>query len=110
MDELCNWVESNTRLNKRDDKGVTVREYLEQVKKSGGDPEELRDLPKFPLQMSRVWKSYMELHRARRYGMNGALPLSYGELRYYIEVTGSKLSKRDIETLFDVDRVYLETI
>ena len=40
--------------------------------------------------------------------MSGAMPLSYGEIKEYCLVSGQMLSRKDIDTLLTIDRVFLE--
>jgi len=42
--------------------------------------------------------------------MSGPLPITYQDMKAYMEVTGSKLTKVDVELIKKLDDVYLEIL
>jgi hypothetical protein len=56
--------------------------------------------------LSYLWSIFLELHRCRSYGMS-ANPLSYGDILDFMKVTGISLSAYEVETIKQLDIVYL---
>lgn len=69
-------------------------------------PEELK--PRFiPYGAEYLWEWFCELQAARQYGMGGALPFTYTELKAWAELTGKQPMIWEIETLKQLDVVYI---
>lgn len=88
-------------------KDGTLRDHLEQIyKQTGRKPKELEG-PEFPHLMSYVWSAFLQLNDARTMSQHTANPISYVDIKAYIDVTHTVLSSRDIETIKELDKVYL---
>jgi hypothetical protein len=48
-----------------------------------------------------------QLHGKAGYGMSGRLPLSYGIIRDFIQLTGTTLEPWEVETLLEGDQILL---
>lgn len=42
--------------------------------------------------------------------MSGPLPITYQDIKAYMEVTGSKLTKVDVDLIKKIDSIYMEVI
>jgi len=80
---------------------------LESVEKqTGKTPEDLIPPTEFPMVLTYIWSTFLDLHQCRSYGMS-ANPLSYTDILNYMEVTGKHLSLYEIETIKKLDIAYL---
>ena len=75
----------------------------------GQTPVELEG-PKFPELMEYVWSAFISLHSARSQGFNGPLPLSYTEIAYWQQLTGSQLSIWEVGVIKKLDSIYMGVI
>jgi len=50
-----------------------------------------------------LWEWFMELQRGRQYGMSGALPLSYSDMKAWAELTGKQPQHWEIDVLKQID-------
>jgi hypothetical protein len=109
VEQLKDHLRDLTRLSKKTDSGSTVREMLEQVEKTTGKrPPEL-ECAEAPRELSYVYSCFLDIHRTRGVGMSGALPITYHDIKAFCEVTGNILSTRDVATIIEIDKAYLET-
>lgn len=89
-------------------KGSTIKEHLKQVEKqTGRTPKELIK-PPFPESLGHVWLAFLELSPSRGYSEFGMMPLTYTEIKSYLEVTGTILDPREVSVLKSLDLAYLE--
>jgi len=94
-------------LNKPDQSGTTPREHLEQIERQTKKrPQEL-DGPDFPPAASYLWSAFISLSSARGQGFNGPLPISYTEIKSWMELTNNFLNAWEIEGIKELDRTYL---
>jgi hypothetical protein len=97
-------------LNKPDAQGVTKREHLEQVERQTGlSLKELEAPTEFPEVLASVWFAFISLSNCRSQGFSGPNPISYRDIKDYIELTESPLSPREVNLLRELDGVYMRT-
>lgn len=75
----------------------------------GQTPIELQG-PQFPELMEYVWSAFISLHSARGQGFNGPLPLTYTEIAFWQQLTGSQLSVWEVGVIKKLDSVYMGVI
>jgi len=93
-----------------DQNGVTTREHLEQVERQiGRTPVELIG-PEYPVHMSRLWSAFLSLSSRRPQGFNGPLPLGYDTIKYFIELTDTRLDPWEISVIEALDRAYMRVV
>lgn len=94
-------------LNARQKDGATLRDHLESVyRQTRIMPKELE--PKeLPYAISYLWEWFMELQRGRQYGMSGALPLSYSDIKAWAELTGKMPQCWEIDVIKQIDILYI---
>lgn len=94
-----------------DKDGVSYKEHFEVIKKrTGVAPEELIPPCEFPSLLSHIWAAFLRLNRSRRGGFSGPEPLSYTEIKNYMETTKRRLEPWQVDTLIDLDTIYLEVV
>ena len=95
-------------LNKPDASGTTKREHLEQVERQTGlwikDLEPPTDLPSV---LAGVWSAFCDLSNCRSQGFSGPNPISYRDIKDYIELTETAISPREVTILRELDKVYM---
>jgi len=103
-------TEQSTRLGKRDDKGISIREYLEVAKAAGEDPKELRELVELGGYTRRLWGIFLNLRNYTTPGFSGPVPINHQTTRVYALNTGVKINKRELVVLTLMDSKYLEVV
>ena len=84
-------------------------DHLKQIEKqTGKTPRELQELPEFPEELSYVLYVFQKMSKQRQVGFNGPLSLSYQEMESFIRLTGTRVSRREVEAITELDRSYLE--
>jgi len=107
---LCDWAEHELSLLQTDDKGITQREHLEQVRKmTGHAPEELENPYEFPKLLSHVWSFFLQLSQARTQGFSGPNPISYPDIQSWKELTGNTINPYEVGILKRLDAIYLSS-
>lgn len=102
------WANHHFELGTPDDKGVTEKEHLEQVERQlGHKPERLKEPVKFPSLLGHVWAAFCRLSNSRSHGYSGPNALSPSVIKDWMEISGCRLSPRDVETLEKIDQTYL---
>jgi hypothetical protein len=66
--------------------------------------------PPFPEELEFVWATFLELNSTRGVGMSGPLPLSYQEMKAWLELTGEVLTPYEVEAIKRIDKVYMKVI
>jgi len=95
---------------KTDDKGISSKEHLEQVRKmTGHAPEGLENPTEFPKLLKHVWSFFLQLHQSRTAGFSGPNPITYSELKAWSDMTANVLHAYDVETIKKLDTLYLRT-
>jgi hypothetical protein len=92
---------------KTDQSGVTKRQHLEQVKKATGKTPQGLDIPKLPVSLIYLWQTFVSISAGRQTGYSGPLPLSYTEIKSWIELTGCELTPFEVNSIKRLDNVYL---
>ena len=107
MEEFGEW---NFKLSKADQNGVTEREHLEQVERQTGKTPEPLIGPDFPQELSYIWSVFLHLSNARSVGFSGPNPLSYQEIKAWMEVTDNNLEPWEVEAIKRLDNVYMKVL
>jgi hypothetical protein len=103
---LVDYAEHEFSLSIADQSGVPKREHLLQVEKQTGiTPKDLEG-PSFPLGVSHIWIAFLDLNRGRSNGMS-VNPLSYQEIKAWMDITHTPLNARDIDAVKRLDTSYL---
>jgi|TARA_R110002020_G_scaffold58205_4_gene159665 hypothetical protein len=106
---LLEFAEHSFALNKTDESGTSEREHLEQVERQTGiRPKELEG-PDFPFLLSHIWSAFVACSKARTGGFSGANPLTYENIKSWIELTGTPLDPREVEAVKELDVIYIRT-
>jgi|TARA_B100001093_G_scaffold175586_2_gene168338 hypothetical protein len=106
---LLEFAEHSFALNKTDESGTSEREHLEQVERQTGiRPKELEG-PDFPFLLSHIWSAFIACSKARTGGFSGANPLTYENIKSWIELTGTPLDPREVEAVKELDVIYIRT-
>lgn len=77
-------------------------------RQTGKTPEELMG-PEFPASVLYVWSAFVALNSGRSMGFSGPNPISYSEIKAWLELTNTHLSPRDIEAIKLLDTCYVRT-
>mgnify|MGYP003679058543 FL=1 len=105
---MCEWAEHQFKLNTPDQNGTTEREHLEQVERQTGRKVEALEPPTpFPMLLSHVWSAFISLSTSRGSGMNGPLPIGYGQIKAWKELTETSISPWEIEAIKRLDLEYM---
>ena len=106
---MLEFAEHSFALNKTDESGTSEREHLEQVERQTGiRPKELEG-PDFPFLLSHIWSAFIACSKARTGGFSGANPLTYENIKSWIELTGTHLDPREVEAVKELDVIYIRT-
>lgn len=96
-------------LNKRDSKGVSLREKLEHIEETTGKrPREL-DGPGFPESGAYLWNWFSELSNSRGSSGFGPNPISFLEIDAWSRMMHTKIWPHEIKIIQALDRVYIST-
>lgn len=102
------WAEHQFKLNKPDQNGIPEREHLEQVERQTGyRPPPLEPPVEFPDPLVHIWSAFCDLNAARSMGFSAPNPITYTELKAYMELTGTPLSPVDVDAIKRLDVAYL---
>jgi len=77
------------------------------VEKQTGRPVALLDGPPFPTGMSHVFTSFLSLSNGRTAGFNGPNPITYSDMKAWVELTGTPLSPREVGAIKLLDATYI---
>ena len=106
---MLEFAEHSFALSKTDESGTSEREHLEQVERQTGiRPKELEG-PDFPFLLSHIWSAFVACSKARTGGFSGANPLTYENIKSWIELTGTPLDPREVEAVKELDVIYIRT-
>lgn len=102
-------------MNRRAGDGLTERAHLEfrerQQQKRNPDYREPGLIgPPMPPAGEYLWTWFRRLHRRRRYGDSGPMPISTGDIRDWIDLHKCPLDPWEIEILEDLDDAYLGAV
>lgn len=77
-------------------------------RQTGKTPEELMG-PEFPSSVAYIWSAFASLNSGRSMGTSGPNPISFCEIKAWLELTNNPLSPRDIEAVKLLDDCYIRT-
>lgn len=85
---------------------MSKRDHLLQVQKQIG--KRLKELEpiEFPKLVANIWTCFIDLSYSRTSGMS-MNPLSYTEIKNYLELTGTYLSPEEVKALKRLDASYM---
>ena len=104
------YAEEVFSLAKTDQSGITERAHLEQVWKSTGKKPDKLDLPYFPSLLKYIWDSFLILSQGRQAGMSGPQPLTYTDIKSWVELTGYEVTPFELEVIKKLDSTYIKVI
>jgi len=105
--DLEEFAEHEFKLSIPDKDGLSPREHLEQVERQTGKrPKEL-DGPEFPELLSHIWSAFTILNNSRSVGFSGPNPISYGDIKAWMELTNTPLTAFEVEAVKRLDKVYM---
>ena len=68
----------------------------------GLEPEE-----KFPSEVQHIWFAFVSLSNSRSAGFSGPNPLTYTEIKSWMELTNTPLRSWEVEAIKRLDSVYI---
>ena len=104
---MCLFAEHSFRLNQPGKDGISQREHLEQVQKQTGREMPELEGPPFPQALVHVWSAFIDLSQCRSVGFSSPNPISYSEIRAYMETTMTPLSPIEVQAVRELDTAYL---
>ena len=107
IEELLEFAEHSFKLSKTDQDGVTEREHLQEVERQTGKTPQALIGPQFPTLVSHIWSAFVSLSKARSVGFSGPNPISYQDIKAWLELTNQTLSSRDVESIIKLDAIFL---
>ena len=60
--------------------------------------------------MQSVWDSFLALNDSRTIGQASANPITYGEIKDFVDLTNTVLSPRDVVVIKELDKIYLKVM
>lgn len=105
--ELCEAVKATVELRTPLEDGTTKLDHLIQVEESTGQ----NHVPEthIPMEAEHLWNWFWSLSSARgSSGFGGAAPLSFTEIRAWIEVTGLTVHPWEIDAIRAMDGAYMQ--
>jgi hypothetical protein len=107
---LEEFAEHEFKLNIPDKDGISKRDHLEQVERQTGlRPKEL-DGPLFPELLAHIWSAFHVLNSARTVGFSGPNPITYGDIKAWMELTETPLTAFEVEAIRKLDKVYMRAV
>lgn len=103
------YVRHESRLNERDDKGVSYREHLEGLARRG-KPDAIRALnsgPEMPACTGYLYAWFMQLAASRRQGMNGLERITFSDIDAWSRLTGNQPESHEVDALLMIDFAFL---
>ena len=91
------------KLSRRGEDGVTLREKAEFLGKPTTGPA-------IPTPLEHVWAWFQDLNRGRGGNGFGANPLSWADIKAWMDLTGARPSPWEISLLKNLDLIYLEVL
>jgi hypothetical protein len=101
---LCEAVEITADLNQQMEGGGTKREHLERIEKQTGRQQ----IPEFeiPIEGEHIWNWFWQLSNRRPQGF-GVSPITFGEIKSWLEVRKPLIHDFEIEILTKMDEAFL---
>jgi len=63
--------------------------------------------PDFPEVLSHIWSAFFALSSGRSGGFAGPNPISYQDIKAWMELTNNYLDPREVEAILMLDTVYM---
>lgn len=104
--DLCRWARNEFVLSDTDKDGVSVRDYLRQLEKSGQEQKELHEPPPHPL-VFHIWFYYREISSMRGGGGFGVSPLMPSIINEWQVMRNIELEPIEIDMIIACEREYL---
>ena len=83
--------------------GGCQRDHYNAVWKSSGvKPYQLEKFT-VPYPVLYLWEWFIELHNARQYGMDGAMAITFTEIKSWKELMGYEITSQDIQIIKKLD-------
>lgn len=60
--------------------------------------------------MEYVWTAFLDLNGARTQGFNGPNPITYQDIRAWIDLTETPLSAWEVEAIKRLDRLFMRVV
>lgn len=111
VEDLCKRLETKIELDFPQSGGETLRSQLQSVERQLGikDPK-LKDPGPVPELMSNLWELFWVLNGSRIYTENGPGPITFVELRSYLELCQETLEPWEVNAIRQLDQVYLRVV
>lgn len=101
------WAEHHFELMQTKD-GVTYYEMLKDIeRRSNTVIEDLKPPCEFPNLLSHIWAAFLRLNKTRKGGFSGPEPISYTEIKAYIELSNHSLDSWEVDAIIELDQIYL---
>lgn len=115
MEELSEVLEQYLALYTSDETGHNEAKSLQHILDTQKETsaayqqayEKLASIQEIPACLEHIWQWFWQLHSTRQSGMNGPLPLSYQEIKAWLELTGQAIYSSEIQIIRQLDNVYL---
>lgn len=66
--------------------------------------------PDYPAVVSHVMQWFWELSSRRQYGASGPCPLTFTEIKAWLELTGTLIDPREVKMLLELDSAWLQVV
>ena len=66
--------------------------------------------PEIPVCGAHVWEWWWKLNNRRQPGFESVAPLSYTEIKSWLELTGKIVAPEEVEWLIEMDNAFLNTV
>ena len=66
--------------------------------------------PDFPKELEYLWGFFLELSATRPQGYSGPLPITYSEIKAWLDLTDNTLASWEVEVIKKLDRLYLKVV
>jgi hypothetical protein len=99
----CDLIREQVELDTPKPDGSTQRQHLEQAQRMTKKRIERLEPKTIPGQCQSIYRIFTELSRTRA----GMKPICFQEIKAYCDLTGYKLSQRELETIQKFDSVLL---
>jgi hypothetical protein len=73
---------------------------------TGNTPEDLI-LPEFPDVALRTWGKFHTLSETRTSGMSGPLPITYSEIKNWMDLSGESISVYELDLVKKIDGLFV---
>jgi len=100
---LLEYADDQFELNTRGKDGSTLRDhYMAAWESTGVKPYQL-DRYAVPDTLMYIWHWFIELCEGRQYGMDGAMPFSFSDIKAWIDLYGYTVTAQEVKILKKLD-------